>query len=554
MNKDFFQVSGKEEDSVKTRKRKDIAIFLKLLSSKVKDKTIINILKRLREEAGGLLPSEISYLFNIPDADMVFRSKTKYKKQYEPEVKVFEAPVFGKPKLTKPLLIFRGIEPRYRVSAPFDINGIPQVIQREPKKIKFKEIKIRDDLYPRGIGSDIVLKRIQELSEANKNELEKEPVLVNQKNELIDGYLRLMAMKRMQKNSEDFDVFVVQLNTRDDRQLKEQMFIYNSRHGTPLDKSAKKQYAQELVKIDNKTSQEVSKILGVSRQTINNWTKKIRLSQKKKQENEILIMRKNGYTQAEIAKRAGILQSTVSRIIEKANSSKINKSSINPSVIFYTNYWNFMKAEKIKNEKETYFGKTPECYIKNLLYYHTEPNEIIVDFFAGTGTTWHVSDKMSRICYCSDRTPLGGKEHIIKKWDVIDGLPNDLPDVIDLVFLDPPYWGQAEDEYSTSPNDLGNMTIEMYNQTMQKLFDNIKKHKIKRVAFLINPTIYVDGEFVFVDHTFDFHDMIKNQYDIIARYALYSPSEKLTTLKQKAQDLKKCAIFMRDLVVYERNH
>jgi DNA modification methylase len=268
----------------------------------------------------------------------------------------------------------------------------------------------------------------------------------------------------------------------------------------------------------------------------NNWTQTTRLSKKRKEKEEILKLRKDGLTQSAIAQKTGYSQGMVSNIINDANGSKTNKSATDLSDPFSLNYWRSKSIKEKVLEKVKYFGKTPEDFIENLLYYHTKPSEVVVDFFAGTGTTWDVSDKMERICHCYDRIPIGGKEHIIKKWNVMDGLPSDLPDVIDLVYLDPPYWIQAEGEYSKSPDDLGNMTLDQYNQTMQELFNNLKRIGVRKLAFYINPTIYKDDEFIFVDHTFDFHKMIKNnsgknEYDIIARYSLAAPVGRINYIR-----------------------
>lgn len=55
-------------------------------------------------------------------------------------------------------------------------------------------------------------------------------------------------------------------------------------------------------------------------------------------------------------------------------------------------------------------------------------------------------------------------------------------------------------------------------------------------------------EYIFKDHTFDFHDMLKEYYNIIARYHLFVPTTHIMGSKEP-----KCTIVMRDLVIYERN-
>jgi hypothetical protein len=93
--------------------------------------------------------------------------------------------------------------------------------------------------------------------------------ILNQRRKLMvleyHSYIRLKALKSMQRQSEDFDIYAVVIDIKDDRHLKELMYSSNSRHGTPLSKEAKKKYAKELILFDKKTSKEIGNILGVSR-------------------------------------------------------------------------------------------------------------------------------------------------------------------------------------------------------------------------------------------------------------------------------------------------
>lgn len=48
------------------------------------------------------------------------------------------------------------------------------------------------------------------------------------------------------------------------------------------------------------------------------------------------------------------------------------------------NIWNLQKQD---NATDSHFGSFPLYFMKSLLYYHTQPWDIVFDPFAGGGTT-----------------------------------------------------------------------------------------------------------------------------------------------------------------------
>ena len=168
----FCSIRETEDSSIKTRKRLDIAIFLKLLQKEVPDnKEVKKILTRFKSEAGGLYLIEIEYLNTVPETEVAYikfyRYKAKYRKEWKQKVAKFEAVTYGKSKLTKPILS--------NLQKFAHIHDT--IVKSEPFKLNYREIKVREDLYLREIGSTELLERIQELSEADKKELEKDPIM-----------------------------------------------------------------------------------------------------------------------------------------------------------------------------------------------------------------------------------------------------------------------------------------------------------------------------------------------------------------------------------------
>ena len=97
-------------------------------------------------------------------------------------------------------------------------------------------------------------------------------------------------------------------------------------------------------------------------------------------------------------------------------------------------------------------GSTEPRWLDNLLYFYTQPFDIVIDPFAGSGSTIEVCKKRLRRYWVSDRKPIPERAHEIRLWDMTEGLPplHNWRDV-KLVYLDPPYWKQVEGEVFTGP-------------------------------------------------------------------------------------------------------
>ena len=209
---------------------------------------------------------------------------------------------------------------------------------------------------------------------------------------------------------------------------------------------------------------------------------------------------------------------------------------------FLYNIWNMPKGDD-----EDHFGHFLYRFMRNLLYYHTNENDLIYDPFAGSGTTIDVCGEMGRRCYCSDLTPSNDE---IKSWDITFGLPDDLPQP-DLAFLDPPYWKQAEGKYSKESTDLSNMSLEDFNNSIQVLLNGLSERLTNKIAIVIQPTQY-KNDFVWQDHIFDFAMMLP-KYKIEMRYILpYSTQQYNAQMVEKAKSEKKGLCLNRDLVVWSR--
>jgi hypothetical protein len=122
------------------------------------------------------------------------------------------------------------------------------------------------------------------------------------------------------------------------------------------------------------------------------------------------------------------------------------------------NVWSFAK----KSSNVEHFGNSEQRILENLLYLYTEPFDIVLDPFAGGGSTIDVCKRRLRRYWVSDRKPIVEREQEIRQLDIAQNLPplhNRWSDVT-LTYLDPPYWRQAAGKYSDDAEDLGNMPLD----------------------------------------------------------------------------------------------
>ena len=249
--------------------------------------------------------------------------------------------------------------------------------------------------------------------------------------------------------------------------------------------------------------------------------------------------------QEAVAEIVGVPQNTISVIVDNIRKRQLSIFDKDFKPFIY-NIWNTPKQD---NERK-HFGAFPEVFMENLLYYHTEPLDIVYDPFAGGGTTVDVCKRMFRRYYANDRIVIPGRETDIKEHDIKIGLPSDLPKP-KMAFLDPPYWSQAEGKYSQDSDDLGNMNLDSFNQSILTLLTELIKRKVELIAIVIQPTQYKNN-WTWTDHIIHFDRMLNDKYEIEMRYILpYSSEQYLPQMVIKAKDAKKCLSTFRDLVIWK---
>lgn len=399
--------------------------------------------------------------------------------------------------------------------------------------MEIKDIKFDQELYPRFEPNQAIIQKYSESIEHLP------PIKVNQNNVLIDGFHRWKAHLLAEQTEIKSEI----IQTKNDIELKRLAYQYNSNHGLQLSDKEKKVYAQQMFgTFDNK---ELANILSVNESTISRWTTAQAESAKEERNRRIIeLYLKAEYTQQMIGEIVGLDRSIITKMVQKL---QLQEMHIDNPLLY--NIWNLSKQD---NDRK-HFGAFPELFMENLLHYHSKPLDIIYDPFGGGGTTIDVCKRMLRRYYVSDRKVIPGRENDIKEWDINNGLPDGLPKP-DLVFLDPPYWRQAENKYSDSDSDLGNMTLEQFNDSMMNLLGNLKNKKVERIAIVIAPACHHTFKPTYVDHIFDFHTMMKG-YEIEMRYVMPYSTEIFRGSQVNAHRDKNLILnTVRDLVIWRRKN
>lgn len=396
--------------------------------------------------------------------------------------------------------------------------------------INTNDIVYRDDLYPRFEANQALIQRY-----ANSIE-HLPPIKINQNNILIDGYHRWKAHQL----EGETEIKVEMVETTSEKELKRLAYQWNSNHGLQLSNDEKRKYAIEM--IGEMSVQALAGILSVNERTVSRWTETQRKALDEERNRKILeLYLRAQYTQEMIAEIFGVDRSTISNV-KNGQMSEIHEDFTPPIY----NIWNLKKQD---NATTSHFGSFPLYFMKSLLYYHTQPWDIVYDPFAGGGTTVDACKEMLRRYYCTDLIVKPGREKDIQQHDIKDGLPDGMPKP-DLVFMDPPYWIQAEGLYSDSPNDLGNMSLDDFYDSIEYMLNEITARKINKIAFVIQPTQY-KNDLQWEDHIFKVNAMLSDNYEIEMRYILpYSTQQYNAQMVEAAKERNVCLGLNRDLVIW----
>ena len=192
-----------------------------------------------------------------------------------------------------------------------------------------------------------------------------------------------------------------------------------------------------------------------------------------------------------------------------------------------TTLWNFGSCDPRFGFQ--YPGRIPGQVVLNTLYYFTDPNDLIVDPFGGSGTTLDACRHLGRRCLAYDLEP--ARDDIVCH-DISLGFSKETQGC-DLIFLDPPYWRQKRGKYTKKEGSFSEASLEEFNNKMEKLirdsYDTVKPGGT--IALLIQNTTELGSEIdrigkIYADHVFGCYDsLVKEGFIPVQRINIPLPWE-----------------------------
>ncbi|MGH7213998.1 MAG: TRM11 family SAM-dependent methyltransferase [Tepidisphaeraceae bacterium] len=167
---------------------------------------------------------------------------------------------------------------------------------------------------------------------------------------------------------------------------------------------------------------------------------------------------------------------------------KFRRPPLRPQV---TTLWDYPSQDygDTPQGRPGYKGATPSYLIWNLLQRYTKQKDLVIDCFAGSGTTLDVARDLNRRALGYDVHP--ARKDIFK----VDArkLPAELTGKVDFVFIDPPY--STHLDYGDDPRDIGKLDVAKgldYHDAMEQVFREI--HRILKPAR--HMALYVSDSYV----------------------------------------------------------
>jgi len=428
-------------------------------------------------------------------------------------------------------------------------------------------LKFDTNMYSRVSGIDQVA-----VADYSKKIAFLPPITVNQNDIIVDGVHRYKAALRAEQTR--IAAKRIQL---DDADIQLAGLLVDLRSGIRHPEKDVKAICIKRWSPDPAKNRALWAELEVPESTGYEWTADIRRAQEKQVNEQMALSLLDPYkTQEKIAEEFRCDQASVSRLKsdilckilavrelhnlpqnerEPARAALIQELQ-NQNLDFMSEYVSFEPCiyniwnQSGADEANDYFGQFPIAFMKNLIYYHTEPFDLVYDPCAGGGTTIDACRFMYRQCIATDLTPRPDRSEIAQ-WDIAEGVPPDIPKP-DMVFLDPPYWKQAQGRYPDLPGDLANMELPAFYDVLGKFISAVRVKRIKRVAIVIAATQY-DNDIVYEDHIFEIASRLLGKYRIEMRCILpYSTQQYNATQVKRAKESGVCLTLHRDLVVFKR--
>lgn len=410
------------------------------------------------------------------------------------------------------------------------------------------EVVYREDLYPRIQPDSATIQRYA----ANLEVLP--PIEVNQHGILIDGFHRWTAHRK----AEATHIRAVVTETASDVELYALAIQRNSAHGLQMNDQDKRSSAIRLYAAGTGLDkQQIAAVLSVSQRSVTSYLEDVDKQLRKERKQRIFDMWMQCETVEDIARSVELSDEAVRKEVSQLSEALPNVGKVlsqfqdEDFTAPLFNVWTFAK----KTNEVSHFGNSEQRIVENLLYLYTEPFDIVVDPFAGGGSTIDVCRKRLRRYWVSDRKPIVEREREIRLLDIAQELPplHKRWSDVTLTYLDPPYWKQAENQYSEDAEDLANMPLDQFTDSLIGIVSRIAEKQSRGViALIIQPTQWKADNREFTDHVMHLVNGVKSKRLTLENRIScpYSTQQANAQQVEWAKANRKLLVISRELIVW----
>ena len=428
----------------------------------------------------------------------------------------------------------------------------------ELKTVRLSEIVFDPVIYPRRDHDPALVQQyvrdLEQIRAAQRH------IVVSPDLKILDGKHRWLAY-RTRFDGHDPEMPVLVYPVTEPREQLRLAAKLNSNHGAQLSEEDKEQDAKTLHSY-GLNYDEIAEALFVSKSTVQAWLARTVKEEKDKRDRAIHRMWLRCRTQEEIAEAIGCPRKTVDDQIgtfgDLVQEYRSAKTAAEHETDYESAFYNIWK-QQTKSDGPSHFGNSEVRWVDHLLYYYTQPFDIVVDPFAGSGSTLDICSKRWRRCWISDRKPIVARETDIRRHDLMtDGLPplNKRWSEVSLVYLDPPYWRQAAGKYSDDPTDLANMELDEFNKALSGIINGFlgklrgqNRQRPGYVALIIQPTQWKADERAYTDHVFDMARLVKG--DVAMRISAPYQTEQYNAQQVEwAKANREWLVLTREIIVW----
>lgn len=351
-------------------------------------------------------------------------------------------------------------------------------------KVNIATVKFDSTIYPRGKPSTTI---VEEYADALLAGNVFPPIVLEvETNRLLDGYHRWKAHKRLVEQPElngqgeqfseieaDFHVIPEGIPP------KLYAASLSSKHGHRLTSGETKDLAREICEANpDFAAQVIAEYVGKSRQTVDGYVSDIKGRRKEQQRAIIMRLDRLGWTQEEVAQVVGVTQQRVAQLLqEMPELAKLVKSVLASGIphlevaerfnlplqvvwaidlygrddadrldrlgikVQPYDVWQFAKCHDLFGSQHP--GRIPGELVAHVLYFFSQPGDVVIDPMAGSGTTPDVCLAMGRKCYAYDIDDRHGRNDIITHNIALNGWHERIKKA-DLIFWDPPYFEKMD--------------------------------------------------------------------------------------------------------------